>query len=255
MQKISAAHAFEIDEAIARGSFAHSTKVQKSAAVRHILRWLWEAHGAPKLDEHIRHYTGVRPRNVTATREEIDRLLSAAKPGLKLWILLCSDLAIRSGTTSKIGRKHYSREAGTLRFTTKHNARLTLPVTDEIRELIEMCDMEDNRPFVRQLWTKSRPKGARPIGPDFDKGLQMRRRFKELCKEVGITRRITAHDLRRTTAVAMLEHTGDAREVQALLGHRNLPSTLWYLDHDLRPVKRSVLEILKKTPERKEKSA
>jgi integrase len=227
----------------------------KSSAVRHILRWLWEAHGAPKLDNNIRHYTGVRPRNVTATREEIDAILDAALPGMRLWILLCSDLAIRSGTASKLNWSNYDPETRTLRFTTKHNARLALPVTDEIRELIEACDPHSHVPFVRQLWTKTRPRAARPIGPGFDDGGKMRMHFQALCRSVGIDRRIIPHDLRRTTAVAMLELTGDVRDVQTLLGHRNLQSTLWYLDHDLRPVKRSSLELIKTHAWRQEHTA
>jgi integrase len=80
--------------------------------------------------------------------------------------------------------------------------------------------------------------------------------FRELCKQVGIAYRITPHDLRRTTAVNLYKTTRDVRDVQALLGHRSLQSTIWYLDHDLRPVKRSTLEIVKRLAEvRKEKTA
>ncbi len=83
----------------------------------------------------------------------------------------------------------------------------------------------------------------------------LRNQFQKLRKSLGINHHITPHDLRRTSAVAMLEFSHDVREVQALLGHRNLQSTLWYLDHDLRPVKRSTLEILKRPTWRKEQSA
>jgi len=84
---------------------------------------------------------------------------------------------------------------------------------------------------------------------------KMRMHFQALCRSVGIDRRIIPHDLRRTTAVAMLELTGDVRDVQTLLGHRNLQSTLWYLDHDLRPVKRSSLELIKTHAWRQEHTA
>ena len=73
----------------------------------------------------------------------------------------------------------------------------------------------------------------------------MRTEFRRLYKAQGINRRIVPHDLRRTTAVAMLKETGDIRDVQSILGHRQLQSTFWYLDHDARPVDLSVLERLK----------
>jgi integrase len=218
---------------------------------------MWEVHGAPKLDDHIRRYPGVRPRNVTASREEIDALLAAAPDGLRLWLLLCSDLAIRSGTAARISPREYDSQSGLLRFTTKHHARLTLPVTDEIKALIEKCNHNDSTPYARQLWQMHRAKQNRPLGPFFDTGGTLRRHFRALCAELGLQRRITPHDMRRASAVAMLELTHDVRDVQALLGHRDLKATLWYLDHDLRPVNRANLEAIKRPflVQQKEKSA
>ena len=89
----------------------------------------------------------------------------------------------------------------------------------------------------------------------FGDGNSLRRAFTRFRISLGITRRVTPHDLRRTTAVAMYKHSGDLRAVQALLGHANLNSTLHYLDHDLRPIERSTLEILKRPAWRKDKTA
>lgn len=79
--------------------------------------------------------------------------------------------------------------------------------------------------------------------------------FHRLLDSIGITRKLTPHDLRRTTAVKLYEATRDARDVQALLGHRSLASTIWYLDHDLRPVSRANLELIKSPNWQKEQSA
>lgn len=84
------------------------------------------------------------------------------------------------------------------------------------------------------------------MDPTVTRATQLDRPYRQLLRDAGITRRLTPHDLRRTTAVAMLEYTGDVRDVQALLGHRTLQSTIWYLDHDLRPVPRETLEALKR---------
>jgi integrase len=72
--------------------------------------------------------------------------------------------------------------------------------------------------------------------------------FNQLRADVNITRRITPHDLRRTTATAMYRATRDVREVQALLTHKRLNSTIWYLDHNLTPVSRPTLELIKRPP-------
>jgi integrase len=203
----------------------------------------------------VRRYPGVRPRNVTATVDERAAILDAALPHLRLWILLCSDLAIRSGTAARIAPEHYNPTRATLSFSTKCGERLTLPVTDAIRELIETCDAHSSTPYVRQLWQRAHTRGRRPS--DQGEPTALNRLYNQLRRQVGITRQLTLHDLRRTTAVAMLEHTKDPRDVQALLGHRSLQATIWYLDHNLRPVSRATLELLKRPPaaESKEQSA
>jgi len=188
----------------------------------------------------------VRPRNITAERDEIERLVSSAPPHLRLWILLCSDLAIRSGTAATIGPSHYYAQTGELRFTTKHGAKLMLPVTGAVRALIEQCNLQIDQPFTCQLWPR---RNGKPFAPNPASGrlaAPLRQAFRKLCIAQGITRRIVPHDLRRTTAVAMLRHTHDVRDVQAILGHRSLQSTIWYLDHDLQPVQRVNLEAIKR---------
>lgn len=201
---------------------------------------MWEYHGAPKLDGQVSHYTGLRPRNVTVTDDERAALLAAAPPFLRLWILFCADLAIRSGTAARISPAEYDTQRRTLSFVTKCNEHVTLPVTAEIEELLGGCDLRNPEPFVRQLWPNTHGGSVSSVHKVLGQS------WRRLCARAGITRRIVPHDLRRTAAVAIYQHTGDLRDAQALLGHKTLASTLWYLDHDLRPIKRSTLELIKR---------
>jgi len=214
--------------------------------MRQILRWLWEFHGAPKLDGQVRRYTTPRPRNITVTDDERERLLAAAAPHMRLWILLCADLAIRSGTALRISPEHYDAHRRTLTFTTKCDEHLSLPTTDAIDELLAQCSMDTNTSFIRQLWqqynTNNRFSGRiTTMHPT-----SLRLVFRKLTASLNLNRRIVLHDLRRTAAVAIYRHTGDIRDAQALLGHKCLQSTLWYLDHDLKPITRATLETIKR---------
>jgi integrase len=188
----------------------------------------------------------VRPRNVTATDAEREAILALATPHMRLFILLCSDLAIRAGTAGILAPQHYDAPRGTLRFTTKKAEKVTLPVTAEVRELLASCSLDSNVPFVRQLWRIEQTHGKRPYPRANARSSTLSAKFRRLKDEAGIERKLTPHDLRRTTAVAMLQHSGDVRDVQALLGHRSLQSTIWYLDHDLRPVSLDALETIKR---------
>jgi integrase len=69
-----------------------------------------------------------------------------------------------------------------------------------------------------------------------------------VANDAGITRHITPHDFRRAAAVAVHRLTKDLTVVQALLGHRALQSTLYYLDHHRMLVPPSALELAKLNP-------
>jgi integrase len=254
-KELTRAQVTEVEEEMCKRYHATSTKHNRAKALRQILRWLWENCGAPKLDDQVRHFATPRPRNVCVRDDEKERILNAAPPHVKLWLLLCSDLAIRSGTAIILGPEHYNPDKGTLTFRTKCDERLTLPVTVEIAELLATCDMDSDAPFVHQLWYRNHMashKGSRLVS--YQRNC-LQRVFRNLLLKLNITRQITPHDFRRTTAVAMLKATGDIRDVQAILGHKNLQSTFWYLDHEMRPVERKTLELIKTPTWRKERTA
>ena len=131
-RRLSAAHVIEAAAACAPANLSPFTRNNRLASLRRILRSLWEDNGAPKLDSSVPRTATPRPRAVTATREEIDALKTHAPADLRLFIALCADLAIRSGTAVRISPAEYDPARGTLRFTTKKGARVAIPVTAEV---------------------------------------------------------------------------------------------------------------------------
>ena len=250
---MTAAHVLEVTDGILRSEYTHGTKVVRCGALRRVLRYLWEYHGAEKLDGIVGRKASIRPRNVVVRQDEKDLLLTAAPKHLKLWILLCSDLAIRSGTATRLGPEHYDARQQRLTYTTKMQEKQSVQVTAEIAALLDECEMENSESFVQQLWHKA------PCGPQKRSAFasnSLNASFRRLCKREGIERRITPHDFRRTTALRLYKHTRDLQQVQGLLGHFSMNSTLWYLDHGMRQVSVDVLEELKKPfIVRKEKTA
>lgn len=72
----------------------------------------------------------------------------------------------------------------------------------------------------------------------------LRGRFPEW---LAVSRRGSRRDTITNSAEGPVSHhTHDLRDVQAFLGHLSLHSTVIYLDHDLRPVKRNMLELIKR---------
>ena len=123
--------------------------------------------GAPKLDRLVSRFPGLRAPATSpppATKETAS--FPHAPDHLRLLeLLLCSDLAIRSGTADPTQPRPLQLPAPHPSLHTKCGERLTLPITNELlRPLIESCDPETNpAPFVRQLWRKNASgKGPRP---------------------------------------------------------------------------------------------
>lgn len=209
------------------------------------MSYLHENYGAPNLRKVIFVPPLPKPRNVTATAEERELLLRAAPEHVRCWLLLCSDLAIRSGTAAILGPQHYDRARGLLTFRTKYQATQVLPVTAELKGLLNRCTLPD-LPFVAQLPRGTYGAGPRPLESLGRMSIQgLRTAYGELKREVGITRKLTPHDLRRTTVRRVYDSTRDLRIAQALLGHSDLSSTLWYLQGQQVEVGIEVLEAVK----------
>lgn len=211
------------------------SKHRRAGAARTVFRRLWEDHNAPRLHQYIIKVHAPKPRNTTATAAEKKAILAAAEPHLRCWLLLCSDLAIRSGTAAKMGPAEYSVERGELQFRTKYENAQSLPVTAELRSLFALCKGDGT--FVEQL-KPGRKAAYKNLIDDFAK----------LKRKLKITRKLTPHDLRRTTARAVYSLTHDLRQVQALLGHSDLPQTAWYLQDAMTEVTISTLELAKLNP-------
>lgn len=222
-------------------SESHFTRKNRANAVRWLLRRL-EDCGAPSLASEVVKVARPRPRNVTSTDTERTRILAAAPPHLRCWLLLCSDLAIRSTTAARLTPENYDPARRELTFTTKYQARQRLPVTAALAEMLDRCILPDV-PFVAQL-----PRAAKLHRQPLHSlghmdAASLRKLFAGLRRKLGITRKLTAHDLRRTTATRVYDATRDIRLVQAILGHGDLGSTIWYLDHRLTQIPIDSLEL------------
>lgn len=230
----------EVLEAIKLGEdLSQGTRYGKRSCFKRLLNYLAEEHGARQLAKYVPRITPPAPRAVTATQDEKERILAACPTWLKCWVLLCSDLALRNATAASICPENYNEETGSITYKTKFGTWQILPVTDEIRALFAKAPRDTPRslPYVAALHPNRRICKTW-IG----------QKFAYVVRAAGITRKLTAHDLRRTTAMRVYDMTHDLRMVQAVLGHKQLATTLYYLDHRDKTVLVSTLELAKLNP-------
>ncbi|MBN9617319.1 MAG: tyrosine-type recombinase/integrase [Acidobacteriales bacterium] len=217
---------------------AADTRYKRAQCLKKIIRWLVERHGASyTLLADVPKVTRPSPRAITATGKEREMLLRRAPLHLRCYILLCSDLALRKSTAAAICPNNYDSERREITFSTKYQNRLTLPVTAELAAMFALYTTDRITSYVSQM---------SPRGHNTASSLSLA--FNKLRKECGITKQLTSHDLRRTTAARVYDLTRDLRKVQAVLGHKDLQTTLIYLDHHATPVEPSILELAKLNP-------
>ena len=117
----------------------------------------------------------------------------------------------------------YNAEKHTVSFRKKGGDTHTLPVTPEIEQLITIApDHGDPRESYISRFLHKRG-GALEV--------RVRKEWSRLRTKAGVDPSLKPHDLRRTAAVSLYELTKDIRVVQQLLGHGNMTTTGWYLQH------------------------
>jgi integrase len=161
-----------------------------------------------------------QPRNVTITPSELDAVLSAADPALRLFVLLCHDCALRSLAATTVSRREWDEANEQLTFVAKGGEPVVIPVTDRVRaELVKLT--HPTRPFIQQLMPRSHTSSPKLLRE------QIFKRWMRLKRDLGLRPELRMHDMRRTMARNIFEVSGkDIRVAQAMLGHAS-PLTTW----------------------------
>ncbi len=135
-------------------------------------------------------------------------------------MLLCRDAGLRSGTALRLSAQHLADGGRMIQTRTKNGAQAQVPTTERLRRLLlaaeRMC--VPDQPLVAAM--AGRASVRRQHAGDMLGAAQRR---------LGLKKRWTFHDLRRTAARELYKDTGDLRKVQALLAHSNLAQSLHYL--------------------------
>jgi integrase len=157
-------------------------------------------------------------RAITATHNELVRLLSDPAPWLRLFILLYLQCGLRRAETLRVTPRTWNREQHTATILVKGGDTRTLSLTPDVELLMHAAgDPPPDTSYICALYGKE-------IGFETIRSAWKRHRDKH-----GISEKVTAHDLRRTAATIVMHATHDLRAAQQLLGHKNLSSTVHYI--------------------------
>jgi integrase len=184
------------------------------AELKQILHAL-EPFGAPSI---TLPKTPWRQRTVTATGDELHRILRDPPAWMRLYLLLYFQCGLRHAETLRVTPRAWNPAQHTITVTIKGGRQRTVALTPDVEALLTAAGEPDpDTSFIAAL------RGHHMS----DSGLRNAwTRHRARC---GINPQVTAHDLRRTAATIVYTATKDLRTAQELLGHTNLSSTLSYL--------------------------
>ena len=224
-----------------RRDYAKNTQHNRTKALRRILRDLSPLTGKP-LHQCVPRIGEPKPPQQVVTAEQRAALLRVAPQWLRLFILLCADTAFRFSEAMRAKLSGYNRENRTITVPTKSGQDVTLPVTEELRVLIESipADGDPNESMVTKL-----------RGKEVDKWT-IRYQWNRAKKRAGVPAHVRPHDFRRTAATSIWETTHDIRLVQQVLGHKSLQATARYIVDRSPEQLRPLLEALKPATELKQ---
>ncbi len=160
------------------------------------------------------------PRTVIATSDELARLQVAAAAWEKCFLAMTAGLGLRLGEALALSPANYDPRTNTIAYRTKGEQTNRLTATDELRAWFQQYGhgvTDPNTPLLELVY-------GRKIGRA---GVQQA--WERLRKKAKVNPGLRIHDLRRTVAVRLYEHTNDIREAQNLLGHRHAATTFRYL--------------------------
>lgn len=147
---------------------------------------------------------------VAWSEEDIAKYLKRWPAGSRerLALVLLLYTGQRRGDVIRMGRQHVS--GGAIRVTqAKTGAQLTIPMHSELKAVLETLP----RDSLTFLTTQH--------GEPFKDSASFGNQFREWCDKTGLPKR-SAHGLRKSAAVRLVEAGCTTKEVQAITGHASL---------------------------------
>jgi integrase len=204
------------------------TRYLYGRALRRLLRDV-----APQLASLPRPVVRPEPRVMVPTADEKERLLATKNLGLRFVLLACSHAGLRASTAFRLAPKDI--QEGYIVRHSKRGTVVRVPVSPELAEVMASVpygtEANSSSQFVTLLTGK--------VCSGYSTLWQW---FRVEKLRLGISSGITMHDFRRGLARALYKTTGDLRQVQSMLGHSSLKSTVGYLQAANRPISLEALQ-------------
>lgn len=182
------------------------TIVRELGVLRAALAWAVRERWIPEAP-FIERPPSPQPRERWLTREEADRLQDGANANhIRVFIAMALFTAARAGALLQLTWDRVDLEAGTINLGQSRGKkrRATVPITDELRAVLEPAHEASTTPFVIEF-------GGHPVA-------SIKTGFRAAAKRAGLAG-VTPHVLRHTAATWMVQRNVPPVMIAAWLGN------------------------------------
>lgn len=165
------------------------------------------------------------------SRQEVERLLAELHEPYRLLAMLMYGCGLRLSETANLRIQHFNVDTGMLAVQFgKGGKSRTVPLPRKIH-----ADIMQQFDKVRELHQADMKKGYDGVFLP----ASFAKKAKAAARKAGIPKRVSPHTLRHTFATHLLQANYDIRQIQQMLGHSNVRTTMIYthtIKSDLKPL-------------------
>lgn len=184
--------------------------------VRGFLRWAREEKGMETRTVKMKALPEPRPIPIVLSPSEVKRILDAATPYYRAFILCLYTLVLRFKEAAHLRWSDIDFENKAVRCQQKGGTFKILPLSKMLISALKEIGQKDGDQYVFGRGEEGRP----PVN--------VRKTIKALCQKTGITKRVYPHLFRHSGATALMADGVNLRVVQRMLGHADIGTTEWY---------------------------
>ena len=178
------------------------------------LKWARREKGLELAPIHIEKLPYARPKPIVLSPEEIRKILDAAGPVHKAFILCLYSLGLRLAEARNLKWTDVDFGNGALRVTQKGGEMKILPMNEWLKKALKA--LERNGEYVFPSKDKEKPLG------------DIRKALGRICEAAGIEKKVSHHLFRHSIATHLMGNDVSTRVIQKYLGHAQLQTSEWY---------------------------
>ena len=210
-----------VRKAVTKKTVSNRTINKELAYFSGFLKWCRREKDMPLPPIHSEKLPHARPKPMVLSPEEIRRILDAAGPFHRAFILCLYSLGLRLSEVRFMRWENVDFSNEVVKVVQKGGEEKILPMNKWVKTALEGLERFGPYVFMARVRKGDAGEGRKPVG-------DIRQALKRICAKAGIEKKATHHLFRHTLATHLMGAGVNLRTIQGYLGHKQLTTTEFY---------------------------